>query len=333
MTEARGMNRRELLQAAALAGAGVAALSGGEARAEEGAPVAIATWGHGVPAVARSGEVLAAGGSALDAAEQGVMVAELDPEVTSVGYGGYPNAAGAVELDACIIDGRTREAGAVASLRGCKTPIAVARKVMEDTRHVMLVGEGARRFATAHGFEHENLLTARSLAAWERWKEKSRKGEGARRSGDGGGQDVDDHDTIGLLALDAAGHLAAACTTSGLAWKLPGRVGDSPIVGAGLYAEDGVGAATATGVGEEVIKVCGSFLVVERMRAGDSPERACQVALERILARDPANAEIQCAFLALRADGAVGAASMGGGFSYGRWGSGGTTQVEVTAWR
>jgi N4-(beta-N-acetylglucosaminyl)-L-asparaginase len=297
------------LLAGAAAAAGLLAL-GREARGEdpEGAPVAVATWRHGVAAVTACGAVLAGGGTALDAVQRGATVVELDPEVASVGYGGLPNRDGVVELDACIMDGCTRDAGAVASLQGCRTPTAVARLVMEHTPHVLLVGAGARRFADERGFPQEELLTESSRERWQRWRREQ-----------GSSPPAEEHDTVGVLARDAAGHLAAACSTSGLAWKLPGRVGDSPLVGHGLYAEDSVGAAAATGVGEEAIKVCGSFLVVERMRAGDSPAAACQEALRRVRARHGGDAGVQLAFIALRGDGAWGAASLRRGFSHGLW--------------
>ena len=314
------IERRQLLAGAA-ATAGLLAL-GREGRGEEpeGIPIAVATWSHGVEAVTVCGRVLGAGGSALDAVERGATVVEVDPGVRSVGFGGLPNRDGAVELDACIMDGRTREAGAVASLRGCKTPTAVARMVMEKTPHVLLVGRGARRFASQHGFPEEDLLTEESRQRWERWRLQQGSDPGP-----------EEHDTVGVLARDGAGHLAAACSTSGLAWKLPGRVGDSPLVGQGLYAEDGVGTATATGVGEEAMKVCGSFLVVERMRAGDSPTAACREALRRVVARQGGARDVQLAFLALRADGTWGAASLQRGFSYGLWTPEGIGHQKVEA--
>ncbi len=262
--------------------------------------VVISTWSHGVPANEAAAATLKRGGSALDAVEAGVRVPESDPEVRSVGKGGYPNAAGVVQLDACIMDGPTARAGAVASLEEIENPISVARKVMENTRHVLLVGPGAQQFALEQGFERTNLLTERAKAAWEKWK----------------GGPPEGHDTIGMCGLDGQGRLAVACTTSGLSWKLPGRVGDSPIVGAGAFVDQEVGAASATGVGEEVLQTCGTFLVVENMRRGMTPTQACEHAVRRILRKHPQAATLQVAYIALRADGAVGAFSIRKGFQY-----------------
>jgi isoaspartyl peptidase/L-asparaginase-like protein (Ntn-hydrolase superfamily) len=265
-------------------------------------PIAVATWEFGLPAVEAAGEVLAAGGAALDAVEAGINVVELDPSVQSVGYGGLPNADGVVELDAAIMEGGARRAGAVAALRGIRRPVSVARRVMEKTPHLMLAGSGALEFARAEGFPEEELLTAESR---RRWQERSR---------DRGG-----HDTVGLVALDAAGHLAAGCSTSGLPFKLPGRVGDSPLVGAGLYAEDEVGAAAATGRGEEILKVCASFLVVELMRDGASPTDACRMAAARARDRAPEGDDVMVALIAVSPSGEVGAAATRPEFPYAVW--------------
>ncbi|MBI4617582.1 MAG: N(4)-(beta-N-acetylglucosaminyl)-L-asparaginase [Planctomycetes bacterium] len=282
---------------------------------EEGTgPVVISTWPHGVAANEAAGKILSEGGSALDAVEKGVNVCELDPAVSSVGLGGYPNEAGVVQLDASIMDGETRACGAVAALERVATPVSVARRVMEKTRHVLLVGAGALEFARAEGFEERELLTEESRRAWEAWKASREKKEG------------DPHDTIGMVAIDSRGRMAGACTTSGLPWKMPGRVGDSPIVGAGLYVDGKAGGAAATGVGEEVIRVAGSFLVVERMRAGDHPQAAVEAALARIV--ENSGTRHQVAFVALDRAGRIGAASIKPGFTYAVW-RGGKVELLV----
>ncbi|RVU40229.1 twin-arginine translocation signal domain-containing protein [Rheinheimera riviphila] len=269
-------------------------------------PIVVSTWEHGMPANAAAWQVLSSGGTALDAVEQGVRVPEADPNVRTVGLGGYPDASGEVTLDACIMD-HQMNCGSVAYLKRIKHPISVARKVMEQTSHVMLVGEGAQQFAKAQGFVEENLLTEQSKADWQQWL----------KSGAAKPQiNVENHDTIGMLALDSHGNLAGACTTSGAAYKLPGRVGDSPIIGAGLYVDNEVGAATATGQGELMMKTVGCHLVVELMRQGLSPKDACRKAVERIAARLPDFAKYQVGFLALSKTGDSGAFCIQPGFNY-----------------
>lgn len=254
----------------------------------------IATWPFGLPASQAAWRVLAAGGTALDAVVEGATYCEDDESVDSVGYGGLPDASGEVTLDACVMDHRAR-CGAVACLRRVRHATKVARAVMEKTPHVMLAGEAATAFAVGHGFGESNLLAPRAAEAYAKWS--------AARSGDAGRSPVKSHDTIGLLALDAAGTPAGACTTSGRAYKLPGRVGDSPIIGAGLFVDCKVGAATATGLGEEVMRVCGSFAVVELMRRGAEPAEALAEVLRRVAANDPP-ADADVSLLALRRDGA-----------------------------
>lgn len=275
-------------------------------------PVVISTWKHGLAANSAAWELLSNGGNALDAAEAGVRVTESDPNVHSVGLGGRPNADGVVQLDACLIDGCTGRVGAVAALEEIVNPISVARRVMEVTEHDLLVGKGALDFAVKEGFERTNLLTEDAFQAWLRW-----------RNGDVDSREIT-HDTIGLCALDRQGNLAVACTTSGLAWKLAGRVGDSPICGAGAFAEAHIGAACATGVGEEALRVAGSFLVVELMRNGYEPASACREACRRIKERSQRES-LYCGrkinpgnvmFLALRADGLSGAWSVAEGCEY-----------------
>jgi len=281
----------------------------------------ISTWDFGVPANRAAWVVLARGGKALDAVEQGAQIPESDLANHSVGKGGYPDRDGHVTLDASIMDGDGR-CGAVACLERIAHPIRVARRVMEATPHVLLVGEGALQFAREQGFHEENLLTPEAEKAWREWLETARYKPVANsenldyhRSLVPGGKH--NHDTIGMLAVDAHGHLAGACTTSGMAWKMRGRVGDSPIIGAGLYVDGEVGGATSTGVGEEVIRNAGSFLVVELMRQGRSPQEACEEAVRRIVKKRPDGAkEMQVGFLALRRDGAVGAHAIQRGFTY-----------------
>ena len=272
-----------------------------------GRPIVISTWNFGVQANAEAWKVLEAGGRALDAVEAGARVPEGDPNETSVGLGGLPDRDGKVTLDACIMDERGN-IGAVAFLEHIVHPVSVARLVMEKTPHVMLVGEGALQFALANGFKKEKLLTKESEKLWKEWLKPAEYKPVAN---------IENHDTIGILALDANGNLSGACTTSGMAYKMHGRVGDSPIIGAGLYVDNEIGAATSTGVGEEVIRIVGCHLVVELMRQGHSPERACQMAVERIAKKSPEKAkEIQVGFLALNRQGEYGAYCLQGGFTY-----------------
>lgn len=327
-------SRRHFFKTAAV-GAAVLSLDGPTAFAQrsrkriKGKPIVVSTWDFGVAANKAAWEVLQKGGRALDAVEAGVHVPEADPKNTTVGYGGAPDRDGRVTLDACIMD-EFGNCGSVAALEHIMHPISVARKVMEKTPHVMLVGDGALQFALENGFKKENLLTPESEKAWKEWLKKAeykpvinienQSYEGKGTSAFNPLQlpgNVYNHDTIGMVALDAEGNLSGACTTSGMAYKLHGRIGDSPIIGAGLYVDNEVGAATATGVGEEVIRVVGSFLVVELMRQGYSPEAACKEAVLRIVKKKPEKAkEIQIGFLALNKKGEHGAFCLQPGFSY-----------------
>ncbi len=252
-------------------------------------------------------------GHILNAVEKGANVAELDPEDASVGYGGLPNEDGVVQLDACIMDGATHNCGSVACMEDIKTPCSVARLVMERTDHIHLVGEGARRFAILHGFKPENLLTEYARKRWLEWKENLSDEDDWFPPKDGN-YDLPDRPTgtINVLGVDASGNIAGVTTTSGLAWKISGRVGDSPIIGAGLYVDNEIGAAGATGRGEEVIRTCGSFFIVERMRAGDSPQQACEAACQRIIeingGLDKVNFNDK--FIAVNKNGKVGCASI-----------------------
>jgi isoaspartyl peptidase/L-asparaginase-like protein (Ntn-hydrolase superfamily) len=238
----------------------------------------------------------------LDAVEKGINLAEEDLSNSSVGAGGIPNAAGVVQLDACIMDGPAHKAGSVAALEGIVNAVSVARRVMEKTRHVMLVGAGAREFALSQGFKSADLLTESSRRAWEQWKAKPKAEAG--------------HDTIALLCLAPNGTLAGGCSTSGLGYKLPGRVGDSPIIGSGLYVDNDVGAAGATGVGENVMRFCGSFMIVELMRQGRHPTEACVEVIQRTMRKHPAGANLSINYIALNKDGDYGAAGTGQGFEF-----------------
>lgn len=273
-------------------------------------PVVLSTWRFGIEANAAAWEVLKNKGRALDAVEAGVRVPEGDPKERSVGYGGRPDRDGRVTLDACIMD-EFSNIGSVACLEHIKHPISVARAVMEKTPHVMLVGEGALQFALSQGFQKENLLVPESEREWKEWLKTSEYKPIAN---------IENHDTIGMIALDANGNLSGACTTSGMAFKMHGRVGDSPIIGAGLYVDNEIGAATATGHGEEVIRTAGSHLVVELMRQGKSPEKACKEAVERIVQlierRGKSLKEIQIGFIALNKKGEYGAYCLQSGFNY-----------------
>lgn len=270
-------------------------------------PIVVSTWNFGLAANEAAWKVLSTGGRALDAVEAGAKVPEADPKETSVGYGGLPDRDGKVTLDACIMD-EEGNCGSVAFLQHIVHPISVARLVMEKTPHVMLVGDGALRFALANGFKKRKLLTPESERAWKAWLKNAEYKPVVN---------IENHDTIGIVALDSTGNLSGACTTSGMAYKMHGRVGDSPIIGAGMYVDNEVGAAAATGVGEEVIKIVGCHLVVELMRQGNSPEDACRLAVERIAKRSPSKArEVQVGFLALNKNGAYGAWCLQKGFNY-----------------
>ena len=282
-------------------------------------PLVVSTWNHGLAANTAAWAVLAQGGSALDAVESGVRVTEADPAVDSVGYGGLPDRDGHVTLDACIMDDRG-QCGSVVFLEHIKHPTSVARRVMESTPHIVLAGKGALEFALAQGFVSENLLTPKAEAAWKEWRARQ---ENLPARG---------HDTIGMLAIDAAGHLSGACTTSGLAFKMHGRVGDSPLIGAGLYVDNDVGAACATGLGEAVIRVAGSFLIVELMRRGQSPAAACRAAVARVLQRTPDDGSLQVGFLAIDRHGDIGACSVRPGFQIAVHDASGNRLVDVAPW-
>ena len=308
-------NRRNFLQAS-LAGSAALALAGeatASTQAKTGLARVVSTWDFGVGANRAAWQVLGAGGSALDAVEAGARWAEADLCNSTVGHCGNPDRDGVLTLDASIMDGSGR-CGAVAAIEDIAHPVSVARAVMEKSPHVFLVGAGAQQFALAQGFEKTPLLTDTAKAAWREWLKTAEYQPkiNAERAGD-----ARNHDTLGILALDAQGHLAGACTTSGMAWKLHGRVGDSPIVGAGLYVDNDVGAATASGVGEEMIRNAASFLVVEMMRQGHSPREACRLAIARVVRKRPeASKHLQVCFLAMNKRGEVGAYALHKGFVY-----------------
>jgi len=296
-------------------------------------PIIIAS-ANGLRATARAAELIHAGGDTLDAVIAGVNIVEEDPKDVSVGYGGLPNEDGVVELDSCVMHGPTCGAGAVAALRNIKTPSRVAQLVMQRTDHCMIVGEGALRFARAHGFEETNLLTDYARKAWLKWKEHHSDQDDWLPAEMLPGQGRSDarsrpypftYGTINCCALNARGDISGVTTTSGLSYKIPGRVGDSPIIGAGLYVDNEVGAAGSTGRGEAVIKICGAHTVVEAMRHGKSPEEACLHALKRIvrtttekrLIGQDGKPNFGVSFYALAKDGRYGAARIwsGGQFS------------------
>ena len=270
-------------------------------------PVVISTWNHGMEANKAAWDILSKNGKALDAVEAGVRVTESDPNNRSVGLGGLPDRDGDVTLDACIMNHES-ECGSVAFLKEIENPISVARKVMEDTPHVMIVGQGAQDFAIDKGFERKNLLTPEAEAEWMKWRESEDLEKPEINS--------ENHDTIGMLAMDEEGNLSGACTTSGWAYKLPGRVGDSPLIGAGLFVDNEVGAACATGLGEAIVRIAGSHTVVELMRQGHSPEEACKLAVDRIQKKHKDITGLQVGFIAINKAGEVGAYSVYAGFNY-----------------
>ena len=319
-------NRRRFIQSSLLTSAGL--LFRNQAVADStiptvlGKPIVISTWAPNVAANAEAWKTLGKGGKAIDAVEAGVQIPEADPKDQSVGYGGLPDRDGKVTLDACIMDEKGN-CGAVMFLEGIKHPIKVARLVMEKTPHVQLVGEGALQFALANGFKIENLITPASEKAWKNWIKEAKYDpmtipklleQNARENGPG---QQNNHDTIGMIALDAAGNVSGACSTSGMAFKMRGRVGDSPIIGAGLFVDNEVGAATATGVGEEVVRIWGAHTVTELMRQGYKPEAACKKAVERIIRMRGEKAKgLQIGFIAVNKKGEYGGFSMLKGFSY-----------------
>ena len=329
------VSRRDFLGVGAAAAAGLslpslpslgAAMTTRTTQSKHGVPrvarPAVVASANGIRGVAAAYEQIAKGVDPLDAAIAGVNIQELDPEDQSVGLGGLPNADGVVQLDASCMHGPTNRAGAVGALEGFATPSRVAKAVMDYTDHILLVGEGAKRFALSMGFTEQNLLTEKSRQAWLRWR--------ARLNANDNWLDFDDDalvgvstGTINMNAVNAAGDLGSVTTTSGLSWKIPGRVGDSPLIGAGQYCDNRVGAAGSTGRGEANIKSCGAFLTVEHMRQGMSPEQACLKTLERVvemteprLLGPRRRPRFNLNFYALAKDGRVGGASLYSGARY-----------------
>lgn len=305
------MSRRHFLNTTAVGVLSATALPVPAAKADEAQgemPLIVSTWPFGKASNDVALKILQKNGSLLDAVEQGIWVTEADATNTSVGLGGTPNAAGVVQLDACIMHGPTHKAGSVAALEGIRHPISVARQVMEKTPHVMLVGEGARMFAVEEGLDSVPV-NAREL--YEKWQQK--RAASRPKTAD---PKPPNHDTIALLVLGADGNIAGGCSTSGLGGKLPGRVGDSPIIGSGLYVDNAVGAAGATGVGENVMRYCASFLIVELMRQGLPPHEACLEVIRRIVRSEPQGANLSINFIALDKRGRYGAAGTDQGFAY-----------------
>lgn len=271
--------------------------------------IVISTWSHGIKANDEAWRILSEGGKSIDAVEAGVRVTEADITNRSVGIGGRPDRDGHVTLDACIMDENSR-CGSVACLEGIKHPISVARAVMEKTPHVMLVGDGAKEFAVQQGFEKCKTPIKEVKKDWKAWKKENK--------------DLlkkpiinhENHDTIGMLAMDEYGNMSGSCTTSGWAYKMHGRVGDSPIIGAGLFIDNEVGGACATGMGEAIIRIAGSHTVVELMRQGKTPQEACKIAVERLISKHTDLTGLQCGFLAMDMFGRVGSYSVYSGFNY-----------------
>ena len=266
-------------------------------------PIVIATWDV-KNATKKAWETIQNNQSSIDAVEQGCMIEEANENGQSVGKGGLPDRDGNVTLDACIMNSKGN-CGSVVFLKNIKHAISLARKVMEDTPHVMLAGIGAEEFAYSIGFKKENLLTKASKKAWKNWKKTSKYKPIIN---------IENHDTIGMLAIDNNGDISGGCTTSGLAYKMSGRVGDSPIIGSGLYVDNEIGGAAATGLGEEVVKTVGSFLIVELMRQGHSPQKACEIAISRIVTKSDYK-NFQVGYIALNKQGDTGCYSIQKGFS------------------
>lgn len=318
-------NRRKFIKASAATGLGIGlgAFSrffsqNQSENSEENTPqvftegLVLSTWDAGIPANAAAWKAMLDGGNALDMAEKGVNDTEAELSNLTVGLGGYPDRDGHTTLDACIMDS-AGNAGSVMFLEHIKHPASVARKIMEKTPHVILVGEGAYQFALAEGFKRDDYVSADSQKAWQDWLITSQYKPIIN---------LENHDTIGLLAMDASGDFAGACTTSGMAFKMHGRVGDSPIIGAGLYVDNEIGAATSSGLGEAVIRTCGSFLVVEMMRQGATPQEACEEAINRIKIKHTNFEDFQVGYLAVNKAGEIGAFAIHPGFTYSlyKWG-------------
>ncbi|GGK20763.1 asparaginase [Yeosuana aromativorans] len=314
-------NRRDFIKTTALGTIGVSTLLSCKdiAKSEsEGVPaiinaqkksLIISTWNHGLPANEETWKQLKDGKPTLDAIEAGMKIPEADPKIRSVGYGGYPDREGKVTLDACIMD-HNSDCGSVCFLEGIMHPISVAKLVLEKTPHVMLSGEGALQFALEEGFKKENLLTPESEADWKKWLQESKYEPVIN---------IENHDTISMLVIDDNDNISGGCTTSGAAWKMHGRVGDSPIIGAGLFLDNEVGGAAATGLGEAVMRTAGSAMVVELMRHGRTPFEACKEVVERIYNKHKNHKDmeyLQVGFIAVNKKGEHAGYSLRSGFNY-----------------
>ena len=315
-------DRRNFIKKAALGTVGISAIlscdksvetkseiTGSTEISKGSKPIIISTWNHGLPANEETWKQLKEGKPTVDAIVAGMNIPEADPKVRSVGYGGFPDREGKVTLDACIMD-HDSNCGSVSFLQGIKHPISVAKKVMQNTPHVMLVGEGAFKFALSEGFKEENLLTAEAEKDWKNWVEESKYKPVIN---------MENHDTISMLVVDKDGNISGGCTTSGAAWKMHGRVGDSPIIGAGLFLDNDIGAAAATGLGEAVLRTAGSAMVVELMRQGKSPYEACKEIVERIYAKHKNHKDmeyLQVGFIAVNKKGEHAGYSLRSGFNY-----------------
>ena len=324
------MKRRNFLKNASLTGIGLAVGSAVSSCVTEDKetkkialatkpilPIVVATWRfHN--ATKAAWEVLEKGGISIDAIEAGCRVEEADLKNTTVGNGGAPDRDGHVTLDACIMN-KDGGYGAVVCMENIAHPISVARKVMEETPHVLLAGAGAEQFAVEQGFKRENLLTENSKKAWLKWKEKSEYKPIIN---------IENHDTIGMLAIDKNGDISGGCTTSGMAYKMRGRVGDSAVIGSGLFIDNTVGGATATGMGEEVLKTVGSFLIVELMRQGRTPQEACEEGVRRIVSSNPNFKNFQVGYVALNKQGEYGCYCIHGGFGISKYQDGKQDYIE-----
>jgi len=282
-------------------------------------PIALCTWNFN-QANAAAGKALSKGIDALEAAILAAEVEEANPLNTTVGYGGAPDRTGRVSLDACVMD-HNDNCGAVLAVENVKHVAALARDVMNNTPHVMLAGKGAENFAADTGYPIESLLTPDQQKKWEDWRKMGNYEPKIN---------VENHDTIGILCRDSLGNVSGVCSTSGLAYKMRGRIGDSPIIGSGLYVDNSVGGAVATGMGEEVVKTVGSFLIVELMRQGKHPQAACEEAISRIINKHKGVPNFQVAYLALHKNGTVGSSAIHPGFSYMHYQNGTNTNHKVT---
>ena len=327
------MKRRNFLKNASLTGLGlavvptIASCDTEDKKAKKAVkgktvvPVVVATWRfHN--ATKAAWEVLEKGGTSIDAIEAGCRVEEADVKNTTVGKGGAPDRDGNVTLDACIMN-KDGGYGAVVCMENIAHPISVARKVMEETPHVLLAGKGAEQFAVEQGFKRENLLTEASKKAWKKWKVTSEYKPIIN---------IENHDTIGMLAIDKNGDISGGCTTSGMAYKMAGRVGDSAIIGSGLFIDNTIGGATATGMGEEVLKTVGSYLIVELMRQGRTPQEACEEGVKRIVESNPNYENFQVGYVALNKQGEYGCYCIHGGFGISKYQEGKQTYVDSNAY-